>query len=82
MCLCCDAQCSAVLKVETVEWEQRSNDLRTAFGLPDEMPVMFSSITGEGKREIWKYILEVVSDSVSHSKHEHGGKNSKRIMDP
>ncbi len=56
-------------KLETVEWKQRSKVIKVAFDLPDEMPVMFSSITGEGKKQIWKYIFDVVSDNLSQSKY-------------
>ncbi len=78
---CCGTQYSTLLKVERVEWEQRSNELRVAFDLPDEMPILFSSMTGEGKREIWKYIQEAISDNVSPSKNQQG-KNSKTVMGP
>lgn len=50
-------------KLNTMESAVNIKRLQEAFELPPGLPVSFSAVTGQGKKEIWSYIRQAAAAS-------------------
>jgi len=66
-------------KIKPSELSKNMAELRGAFGLPDGQgqPIAFSSVTGEGKRAMWRAIREGILGTGTGSSESDGGDGSE-----